>query len=277
MEFISQAYQRMMPEIRARFDALHEGSRPFETREMCIWKANAFVWGATQSHGSCSSAIFLDMSRINHSCLPNAEYNENYWDNRMELYSIRPIHAGEEVTVCYTPGSQYKTGDERNAYLRYIKGFTCKCPACADSTFAPMSDRRRQMLKEDVYCGMKGRPVAPDFSTKTLNIEVPSSVRPIVMNQTQGGGFLGGVDIPRPGTLGLLRRIVKLQYDEGLFGKALLGEIFTYAMAYLEDRGKQFQNNPFLPSSDPPVEIERSVKLMQATEILLGKILPQEP
>jgi hypothetical protein len=100
MEFISQAYQRMMPEIRARFDALHEGSCPFKTREMCIWKADAFAWGATQSDGSCSSAIFLDMSRINHSCFPNAEYNENYWDNRMELYSIRPIRAGEEVTVC---------------------------------------------------------------------------------------------------------------------------------------------------------------------------------
>jgi hypothetical protein len=195
----------------------------------------------------------------------------------MELYSIRPIRAGEEVTVCYTPDSQYKTGDERNAYLRYIKGFTCKCPACADPTFALMSDRRRRMLKEDVYCGLNGRPVAPDFSAKTLNIEGPSSVRPIFMNQPQGGGFPGGVDISKPGTLGLLRRIVKLQFDEGLFGDPLLGGMFAYAMAYLEDRGKRIQNNPFLPSSDPPGEIERCIKLMRATEILLRKILPQEP
>jgi hypothetical protein len=277
MEFIAQAYNRMTQEIKARFDALQEGTRPFETREMRIWKSNSFGWGATQSDGSCICAIFLDMARINHSCLPNAEYNENYRDNRMELYSIRPIRAGEEVTICYIPDSQFKTGDERNAYLRYIRGFTCKCPACEDSIFAPMSDRRRRMLKEDVYCGIKGRPVTPDFSAKTLNIEEPSSIRPIIMNQPQGGGFPGGVDISRPGTLGLLRRIVKLQYDEGLFGEPLLGEMFAYAMAYLEDRGKWFQNNPFLPSSDPPGEVERCIKLEQATEILLRKILPQEP
>jgi hypothetical protein len=133
------------------------------------------------------------------------------------------------------------------------------------------------MLKEDVYCGMKGQLVALDFSAKTPNIEGPSSVRPIIMNQTQGGGFPGGVDISRPGTLGLLRRIVKLQYDEGLFGEPLLGEMFTYPMAYLENRGKRLQNNPLLPSSDPPGEIERCIKLMRATEILLRKIVPQEP
>lgn len=254
MDFISKACERMSPETIARFGALHEGTRPFETREMRIWKANCFTWGSIQEDGSCVCAIFLDMSRINHSCLPNAEYNENYRDNRMELYSTRPILAGEEVTICYPPEFQFRTGNERNAYLRYIKRFTCKCPACADSTFAPMSDRRRQMLKEDVYCGINGWPVAPDFSARALNIEGPSSVRPIIMNQPQGGGFPGGADISRPGTLGLLRRVVKLQYDERLFGESLLGEMFSYAVAYLEDRGKRFQNNPFLPSSDPPGE-----------------------
>lgn len=33
---IGQAYRRMSPSIRARFDTLHEGSRPFKTREMRI-------------------------------------------------------------------------------------------------------------------------------------------------------------------------------------------------------------------------------------------------
>jgi hypothetical protein len=85
MEFIAQAYRHMTSDIRAHFDALHERTRPFETREMRIWKSNSFGWGATESDGSCISAIFFDMARINHSCLPNAEYNENHRDNRMEL------------------------------------------------------------------------------------------------------------------------------------------------------------------------------------------------
>jgi hypothetical protein len=38
----------------------------------------------------------------------------------MELYSTRTIRAGEEVTISYTQGSEYKTASERNAYLRYI-------------------------------------------------------------------------------------------------------------------------------------------------------------
>jgi hypothetical protein len=45
----------------------------------------------------------------------------------------------------------------------------------------------------------------------------------------------------------------------------------------IEDRGKRLRNNPFLPSLDPPGEIDRCIKLMRATEILLRKILPQEP
>ena len=48
-------------------------------------------------------------------------------------------------------------------------------------------------------------------------------------------------------------------------------------MSYSCYTGKQFQNNRFLPSSDPPGEVERCIKLEQATEILLRKILPQEP
>jgi hypothetical protein len=216
--YIAEAYRQMTPKIRAHFDTLHEGSRPFETREMRIWKANLFTWGATDRDGSCVSNIFLEMSRINHSCSPNAEYNENHDKNQIELYSIKPICAGEEVTICYPPEFQFRTGAERNAYLSYICGFTCKCGACADPEFASMSDRRRRMLKEDRYCGILGRPVAPDFSAKALGIEGPSSVRPITSTQLRGG-FLGGIKISRPGTLGLLRRTVKLQYDEGLFSE----------------------------------------------------------
>jgi hypothetical protein len=44
MELVSEAYQRMIPEIRARFGELHEGTRSFETREMRIWKSNCFGW-----------------------------------------------------------------------------------------------------------------------------------------------------------------------------------------------------------------------------------------
>jgi hypothetical protein len=86
MVSIAEACRKMGLDIRARFDALHEGSRPFQTREMGIWKANAFLWDPVEDRKSFS-AIFLNISRINHSCLPNAEYQQNFKEGKMELYS----------------------------------------------------------------------------------------------------------------------------------------------------------------------------------------------
>jgi hypothetical protein len=73
MVSIAEACRKMAPDIRARFDALHEGSRPFQTREMRIWKTNCFGWDVVEN-GNGFSAIFLNLSLINYSCLPNAEY-----------------------------------------------------------------------------------------------------------------------------------------------------------------------------------------------------------
>jgi len=83
---------------------------------MRIWKVNAFSWDRTEKdQGKMSSAIFLDMSRINHSCLPNAQYRANWDKEQMELYSNTRIRAGEEVTICYGSNFDYQTGAERNA------------------------------------------------------------------------------------------------------------------------------------------------------------------
>jgi SET domain-containing protein len=141
---VAQAHRHMSPSIRARFDTLHEGAHPFSTRELRIWKANSFSFGPNDS----VSAIFLDLSRINHSCLPNAEYHDNLEKERMELYAAKGIRKGEEVTICYGSDFHYRTGEERNAHLKYGFGFTCKCRACADPTFKAMKDRRRELLKE---------------------------------------------------------------------------------------------------------------------------------
>jgi hypothetical protein len=84
MASIAEACRKMGPDIRARFDALHEGSRPFQTREMRIWKTNAFLWDPVEDRNGFS-AIFLNISRINHSCLPNAEYQQNFKERKMEL------------------------------------------------------------------------------------------------------------------------------------------------------------------------------------------------
>ena len=101
------------------------------------------------------------------------------------------------------------------AHLRCIYGFTCKCRSCADPVFSVLSDRRHRMLKNDFFCGINGMPVAPDFSAKAHGTEDPNSIRPTKI-QFLHGGFSNGMQIFRPGTVQLMRRAVKLWYDEGL-------------------------------------------------------------
>lgn len=56
---------------------------------------------------------------INHSCRPNAE--ERLTRNRIWIWSIREIEAGEEITIDY--GEEY--------FDAYIKARGCKCESCS--------------------------------------------------------------------------------------------------------------------------------------------------
>jgi SET domain len=229
--------------------------------------------------GNAQMAIFLDLSRINHSCIPNAKYDENHDKEQLELYSVTRIRAGEEVTICYGQDFEFKTGVERNAHLRCLYGFTCKCRACADPVFAALSDRRRSMLKNDFFCGMQGMPTAPDFSAKALGIEDPDNIRPTKTTHL-AGGFANSFQIFRPGTIQLMRRAQKLKFDEGLLGGGLM-ELNMYASFHLcvlqkritDSRGAA--HRAAIPMHLLP-DLQRCLPLMLASEILLRKMTPPE-
>jgi hypothetical protein len=57
--------------------------------------------------------------------LPNAEYQQNFKEGKMELYSTQSIRTGQEVTICYDSNFRYMIASERKAYLRRLYGFTC--------------------------------------------------------------------------------------------------------------------------------------------------------
>jgi hypothetical protein len=270
MAAIAEACRKMAPNIRARFDALHEGSRPFQTREMRIWKTNCFEWDPVENRNGFS-AIFLNISLINHSCLPNAEYRQNFKEGQMELYSTQRIRAGQEVTICYGSNFHYMTASERKAYLHRVYGFICKCLACADGPTSRMSDQRRRILKETHYCGIMGQPAGPNFSA-VYNINTPNSIEPITLVEQQG--FADGMQIFRPGTAGLLRREVKLMYDEGFTGSKLLESMFTQAMTSLIIMHKRMTDRRSRVPLDPHSEIARCIQLMQASELLLRQMTP---
>lgn len=73
-------------------------------------------------------AVFLNTSRCNHSCGPNARWE---WDTAtfsLYLSAVRPIHKGEEITIHYTSCTQPR--HDRHATLQALYGFTCTCTYC---------------------------------------------------------------------------------------------------------------------------------------------------
>ncbi|TRM70310.1 hypothetical protein BD626DRAFT_390788 [Schizophyllum amplum] len=113
---------------------------------------------ATGSNQELSThrAIFMQASRINHSCSPNAKWE---WDRKtlsLTLRAVRPIRAGEEITINYVDPAVPRA--ERRASLRTTYHFDCNCAACARGD--PRSDIARTELRAfgsglpafDVWC-----------------------------------------------------------------------------------------------------------------------------
>ncbi|KAL8369723.1 hypothetical protein RB595_000180 [Gaeumannomyces hyphopodioides] len=91
-------------------------------------------------------AVALTMCRINGSCLPNSLLRYDDSEATYYLKALRPIQAGEEVTITYYCRNHMAPFKDRQVFLRaqYVK---CGCEACrlvgAD---AVVSDVRRDLI-----------------------------------------------------------------------------------------------------------------------------------
>nr|POE52315.1 set domain-containing protein 5 [Quercus suber] len=74
-------------------------------------------------------AVFGDICRINHACLPNSQGNFNNALGQFTIHAVKPIKDGEEITINYLPEhgalKEYRQGRLLQSY-----GFLCDCPAC---------------------------------------------------------------------------------------------------------------------------------------------------
>jgi hypothetical protein len=62
-----------------------------------IAKTNMLPLGASDGSGG----LFLEASRINHSCQPNAQHTWNASLGRLTVHALRDIEAGREITISY--------------------------------------------------------------------------------------------------------------------------------------------------------------------------------
>ena len=109
--------------------------QPDQIKILMATKAtNAHDFGGEEHQG----ALFARGSLISHSCRPNANYSNHATPGKQRHTAIRPIAAGEEVTVSYGVGFGDKSAlwatstPERRQYLRASKGFVCGCQRCTE-------------------------------------------------------------------------------------------------------------------------------------------------
>ncbi|KAL9075651.1 MAG: hypothetical protein Q9161_001403 [Pseudevernia consocians] len=105
---VSKAFDRLPASEKLKYLGLHCPERPGCSLILSIYEANCFEMGS----GTC---IYLDASRINHSCMPNAYYSWNSSIERVTLHAVKDIAEGEEITISYC--SAYHTLEERKHEL----------------------------------------------------------------------------------------------------------------------------------------------------------------
>ncbi|CAL1137274.1 unnamed protein product [Cladocopium goreaui] len=87
--------------------------------------------------------LYLEISRFNHSCLPNCEVS---WDDReglLQIYAGRDVALGEDLCLYYQDVRMPRLS--RQEKLKSL-GFTCACRACRAAD--RRSDQRRQRMQQ---------------------------------------------------------------------------------------------------------------------------------
>ncbi|KAK5993499.1 SET domain-containing protein 5 [Cladobotryum mycophilum] len=95
------------------------------SQSLGISRTNVLPLGSKANCGG----LFLETSRINHSCRHNAQntWNENL--QRLTIHALRDIEEGQEITITYLASTS--TYAERHHFLKEKFGFDCKCELCS--------------------------------------------------------------------------------------------------------------------------------------------------
>ncbi|KAF2479991.1 hypothetical protein BDY17DRAFT_312896 [Neohortaea acidophila] len=115
---LQTAFSRLPPEMQQTFLALHDNpALPYTSRLMRIYKSNCF---GDEAH----AWMWLDFSRCNHSCHPNAEIAEVEDEvGGAKLVAMRALGVGEEVRISYLGPLEDGPGLVRRRFLKETYGF----------------------------------------------------------------------------------------------------------------------------------------------------------
>lgn len=95
-DMLDQLVSKLTDSDRTHLFELHDYTNPKNPTPIGIVRTNGFSMG-----NGDASAIYAIISRINHSCRPNAN---NYWNETKQMgivHAIKDISAGEEILISH--------------------------------------------------------------------------------------------------------------------------------------------------------------------------------
>ncbi|KAK4610545.1 hypothetical protein CLAFUW4_14166 [Fulvia fulva] len=142
------AFDKLSQRDQKIFLQLHEGTRAYSSKP---------------TPDENASLICLNVSKINHSCRPNAESIDGTNAYSMRIRAIKTIEEDEEIFINYQPMVSMSTRARRQKWLELYYGLKCDCVACsASAQDVTLSDARRQIISA-LTLNIQGHQ-APDFS-----------------------------------------------------------------------------------------------------------------
>jgi hypothetical protein len=95
------------------------------SQSLGIARTNVLPLGSNDPSGG----LFLEASRINHSCRHNAQNTWNKTIGRLTIHALRDIEEGQEITISYLASTSEYT--ERQRFLKEKFKFDCHCQLCS--------------------------------------------------------------------------------------------------------------------------------------------------
>ncbi|KAK4569350.1 hypothetical protein LTR86_003112 [Recurvomyces mirabilis] len=140
-----RARERMTDVRRAAFDKLHSEDKTTQG----IFRSNAFGDDEIRDGQNYHILrVYGKISRINHSCRPNAVVNWNANLGRATVRAITTISSGDEILLDYLGSAEatYQTRRQRRQALQARWNFHCLCAIC---NAPPAEVRRDNQLRLD--------------------------------------------------------------------------------------------------------------------------------
>jgi hypothetical protein len=229
LQWVKLAVANLLPTNREFFYQL-QNSFP-EKEEVGIMETNCYGLGCDNA----LSGVFEVFSRINHSCIPNAE---RWWDLEREvetLYAINDIKENEEITVAYSGDVYYRPLSDRQDLISRGWRFHCLCRCCqlTDPESVAASDRRRRFIGwVDKEVGFRAPHKMIQLVTRALEFIEEEGIVGVIKARLCYDGYQLALEIKN---LEQAKRFIKMAYEQYLLATGPTSEQTTKMLRYVRN------------------------------------------